>query len=112
MHEMSVTGDNIPGSTNQKNNKNKTLTAEPTPPPPSQPIFRKKPVRPVIDKAILAAFLNQTSDEEKKELIQEKPDCSGKLWTKCAYCQVYLKVSNLERHLKKCCAKLGMIIKK
>ena len=111
MPKMSMTVDNIPGSSNQKNNKNKSLTEQPPAPPP-QPIFRKKPVRPVIDKAVLAAFLNQTSDEEKKELIQEKPDCSGKLWTKCAYCQVYLKVSNLEKHLKKCCAKLGMIIKK
>ena len=108
---MIVDIDNVPGSSNQKSNKKRTLT-EPISPPTPQPIFRKRPLKPVIDKAVLAAFLNQTSDEEKKELIQEKPGCSGKLWTKCAYCQVYLKVSNLKKHLKKCCAKLGMIIKK
>ena len=111
---MPMTVDNIPGTSSQnknhqKNYKKRSLK-EPSPPPPA--LFLKKPVRPVIDKSVLAVFLSQTSDEEKKDLIQDKSVCSDKLWTKCSYCQVYLKVSNLEKHLRKCCAKWGMIIKK
>ena len=109
-----MTVDNIPGTStqnkSQQHNYKKKSLKEPSPPPP--PTFLKKPVRPVIDKSVLAAFLNQTSDEEKKELIQDKSESSGNLWTRCGYCQVYLKVSNLEKHLGKCCAKLGMVIKK
>ena len=79
-----------------------------------QPVFLRKPVRPVIDKSVLAAFLNQTSKEEKKTIVnvQDTNDFPDKLWTRCQYCEVYLKLSNLDRHLSKCCAKLGMIIKK
>ena len=110
---MPMTIDNIPGTSTPnknppKNYKNNSVK-EPSPPP--QPIFLKKPTRP-IDKSVLAAFLKKTSDEEKKELIQDKADCSGKLWTRCGYCQVYLKVSNVEKHYRKCCAKWGMIVKK
>ena len=78
------------------------------------PVFLRKPVRPVIDKSVLAAFLNQTSKEEKKTIVnvQDTNDFPDKLWTRCQYCEVYLKLSNLDRHLSKCCAKLGMIIKK
>ena len=99
-------------SSQYKNHQKNYKKKESAPPPPPQPIFLKKPLKPVIDKSVLAAFLHQTSDEEKKELIEDKPDCSGKLWTKCSYCQVYLKVSNLEKHFGKCCAKWGMIVKK
>ena len=81
-------------------------------PPLAQPIFLRKPVRPVIDKTILAAFLGQTSSEEKEELIQDRSDSTVKLWTRCQYCEVYLKLSNLEKHFGKCCVKWGMIIKK
>ena len=99
-------------SSSQYKNHQKNYKKKESAPPPPQPIFLKKPLKPVIDKSVLAAFLHQTSDEEKKELIQDKSDCSGKLWTKCSYCQVYLKVSNLEKHFRKCCAKWGMIVKK
>ena len=114
---MPMTVDHIPGTSTQNKNqqqnyKKKSLKEPSPPPPPPQPTFLKKPVRPVIDKSVLAAFLNQTSDEEKKKLIQDKSDCSGKVWTRCGYCQVYLKISNLEKHFGKCCAKWGMIIKK
>ena len=113
---MPMTVDNIGGTSNQnkshqKNYQKKSLE-EPSPPLVPQPTFQKKPIRPVIDKSVLAAFFDQTSAEEKQELIQDKSDCSVKLWTRCNYCHVHLKVSNLEKHFGKCCAKWGMIIKK
>ena len=117
MH-MTVDIDNLPETSTQnkshkKNYQKRSLKEPSSPPSPTpQPTFLKKPVRAVIDKSVLAAFLNQTSDGEKKELIQDKSEGSVKLWTRCGYCQVYLKVSNLEKHLGKCCAKLGMVIKK
>ena len=91
----------------QTNTKKKTLKEFPL----HQPVFFKKPLRPVIDKSVLAAFLGQPKDE-KKEIIEEGHDNSEQLWTRCNYCEVYLKVSNLEKHLRKCCGKWGMIIKK
>ena len=92
---------------NQTNTKKKTLKEFPL----HQPVFFKKPLRPVIDKSVLAAFLGQPK-EEKKEIIEDEQGNSEQLWTSCEYCEVYLKVSNLEKHLRKCCGKWGMIIKK
>jgi len=102
---------NLDCQSSQTSTKSKDQS-EKSPPPLAQPIFLRKPLRPVIDKSVLAAFLSQTSSEDKAEMIRDTEDCTVKLWTRCQYCEVYLKVSNLEKHFGKCCAKWGMLIKK